>query len=558
MSAKESVPRKSAPPMRIRFGLRFKIILGLTLFNLLGTAVFAWNHYRVERASTIDGIEQKLAAAARALPDMLPQGYLDRAVSAQAIAPEEYRRVLDELSSYCDDTGLIYLYSYYVVDGKFHTTSSNGTPEERADGSFAGYWEEYSDPLLQTAFDSNKPQYGETSEDDQWAQVYFVFSPGVTANGTRYIVGADIAISYLYARLDESLKKSILIGFLSFFVVFLFSFYIGTRVSLKISQLADYTLELAASDFQPVENVDLRRKIDAMPTQSRDEIAQLASSFIAMEQRLNNYLDELTETTATKERLRNELKIAGDIQLSMLPRSFAAIGKNDERSRIDLSAAVKPTKEAGGDLYDFFYLDDDHLCFMVGDVSDKGMPAALFMTVTITLLRAKAMAEHAAAPNEILRQTNELLIPQNAMCQFVTMFIGIINVRTGAVVYSDGGHNHPFIRRAGGVPEMLEFSGGIALGIMPGISYDTHQLQLNPGDTLFLYTDGVTDSIAADESFYGDDRLQRELAAIPEGAAASVWVETAMESVHDFARGHAQADDITVLALRFLPEHGAT
>ena len=109
MSAKESVPRKSAPPMRIRFGLRFKIILGLTLFNLLGTAVFAWNHYRVERASTIDGIEQKLAAAARALPDMLPQGYLDRAVSAQAIAPEEYRRVLDELSSYCDDTGLIYL-----------------------------------------------------------------------------------------------------------------------------------------------------------------------------------------------------------------------------------------------------------------------------------------------------------------------------------------------------------------------------------------------------------------------------------------------------------------
>ncbi len=340
-------------------------------------------------------------------------------------------------------------------------------------------------------------------------------------------------------------------------MVFLFSFYLGSRVSLKITQLADYTLELAASDFQPVEDVDLRRKIDAMPAQSRDEIAQLASSFIAMEQRLNNYLNELTETTATKERLRNELKIAGDIQLSMLPRSFDDIGRSEERSRIDLSAAVKPTKEAGGDLYDFFYLDDDHLCFMVGDVSDKGMPAALFMTVTITLLRAKAMVDHAGAPNEILRQTNELLIPQNAMCQFVTMFIGIINVRTGAVVFSDGGHNHPFIRRAGSAPQMLEFSGGVALGIMPGISYDTHQLQLNPGDTLFLYTDGVTDAIAADESFYGDDRLQRELAAIPEGAAASVWVETAMQSVHTFARGHAQADDITVLALRFLPEQGA-
>ena len=353
------------------------------------------------------------------------------------------------------------------------------------------------------------------------------------------------------------MRKSILFGFLSFFVVFLFSFYIGTRVSLKITQLARYTRELAASDFQPIEDVALRDKIGAMPSQSRDEISQLASSFIAMEQRLDTYLRELTETTATKERLRNELKIAGDIQLSMLPRSFKDISVVGERSRIDLSAAVKPTKEAGGDLYDFFYLDNDHLCFMVGDVSDKGMPAALFMTVTITLLRARATIDRVATPNEILRQTNELLIPQNAMCQFVTMFIGIINVRTGAIVFADGGHNHPFIRRANSSPKMLEFAGGIALGIMPGIEYEVHSLQLEPGDTLFLYTDGVTDSIAADESFYGDDRLQRELAAIPEGAKSSEWIETIMHSVFDFAQGHSQADDITVLALRFLPESDA-
>jgi len=542
---------------RIRFGLRFKIILGLTLFNMLGTAIFAWNYYRIERASTIDGIEQKLAAAARALPDMLPPGYLDRAVSADGIPPEEYRQVLDKLSKYCQDTGLIYIYSYYRVGDDFHTTSSNGTPAELADGSFANYWEDYPNELLRQAWDENRPKYDETSAEDEWAQVYFLFLPGVTANGTRYVAGADIAISYLYARLDESLRKSILFGFLSFFVVFLFSFYIGTRVSLKITQLARYTRELAASDFQPIEDVALRDKIGAMPSQSRDEISQLASSFIAMEQRLDTYLRELTETTATKERLRNELKIAGDIQLSMLPRSFKDISVVGERSRIDLSAAVKPTKEAGGDLYDFFYLDNDHLCFMVGDVSDKGMPAALFMTVTITLLRARATIDRVATPNEILRQTNELLIPQNAMCQFVTMFIGIINVRTGAIVFADGGHNHPFIRRANSSPKMMEFAGGIALGIMPGIEYEVHSLQLEPGDTLFLYTDGVTDSIAADESFYGDDRLQRELAAIPEGAKSSEWIETIMHSVFDFAQGHSQADDITVLALRFLPESDA-
>lgn len=557
MSAPDSTARDAAKPRRIRFGLRFKVILGLTIFNILGTAIFAMNHYRVEKQAIIAGVEQKLAAAARALSDMVPPGYMDRVSHPESFDQSEFDKLIRQLSSYCNDTGLIYLYSYHKIgDGTFRTTTTSATPEQLLDGSYSKYWEEpEAYPELIKAWDTNQPQYGESV--DQWGHVYFLFAPFTTANGTRFVAGADIAISYLYQRLDASLKESILIGFCSFFVVFLFSFYIGSRVSLKITQLADYTLELAASDFQPVENVDLRSKIDAMPNQSRDEIAQLASSFIAMEQRLNNYLSELTETTATKERLRNELKIAGDIQLSMLPRSFSDIGNNAEESRIDLSAAVKPTKEAGGDLYDFFYLDDDHLCFMVGDVSDKGMPAALFMTVTITLLRAKAMVDHAAAPNEILRQTNELLIPQNAMCQFVTMFIGIINVRTGAVVYSDGGHNHPFIRRAGCAPEMLDYAGGIALGIMPGISYDTHQLQLNAGDTLFLYTDGVTDAIAADESFYGDDRLQRELAAIPEGAAASMWVETAMQSVHTFAHGHAQADDITVLALRFLPEQGA-
>jgi sigma-B regulation protein RsbU (phosphoserine phosphatase) len=552
MSASNASTKPVAAQDRIRFGLRFKIILGLTIFNVFVTAIFATNHYLEGKRATISGIEQKLAAAARALPDMLPPGYLDRVDDPDSFDKQEFEKLIPQLSKYCDDTGLIYLYTYHLgKDGKFHSTSTNATPEEIADGSYSKYWDVYEDPELMEALESGQPRYGEVK--DQFAHVYYLFQPFTTADGTRYVAGADIAIEALYASLDASLRNSILIGLVSFLVMFVISFLVGSRVSLKISQLADYTQELAATDFQPVQDLPLRQKIGAMPKQSRDEIAQLARSFIAMEKRLNDYLRELTETTAHKERLRNELRIAGDIQLSMLPSRFTEQVLADGRLRLDLHAAVKPTKEAGGDLYDYFYLDDDHLCFVLGDVSDKGMPAALFMTVVISVMRARATADLIGRPDEILRQTNELLIPQNAMCQFVTLFLGILNVRTGQLVYSDGGHNHPFLKRAGEAPKMMAFAGGIALGIMSGADYDCHALQLYPGDILFLYTDGVTDAIAADESFYGDDRLERELTAIAADASAAAWVEASMQSVFSFAEGHAQADDITVMALRILP-----
>ena len=553
MNAERRRQPRTAPTDRIRFGLRFKIILGLTLFNILGTAVFAWNHYRIEKEATVEGIQQKLSAAARALPDMLPADFFDRAVTPEAVSAQEYEAILRKLSDYCQDTGLIYLYSYAVVDGVFYTTTSNATPEEQAEGTYARYWETYEEPLLTQAWEDNRAYFGETDADDEWGQVYFLFSPRQTAAGTRYVVGADISIEDLYAKLDASLQKSILIGFASFFVVFAFSFWLGSRVSSKITRLSEYTRELAASDFQPVQDAELRQLVIKIPSESRDEIAQLASSFITMESRLNNYLQELTETTAAKERLRNELKIAGDIQLSMLPRQFDPRRDGRPPVGIDLHATVKPAKEAGGDLYDYFFLDDEHVCFMVGDVSDKGMPAALFMTVAVTLMRARSQAELADRPEQILAEANDLLEAQNAMCQFVTLFIGIVNVRTGRVCYANGGHNKPYLCRPGKPPEKLVADEGVALGIMPGAEFRSQSLQLEPGETLYLYSDGVTEAVAEDGSFFGEPRLESELAdlaAQPE-LTAKQWVERNLDCVIGFSDDNHQADDITILVLRY-------
>lgn len=542
-SGSNSSPAAAAQPT-LRHSLRFKVLLGLTIFNIAATVIFSVNHYRVERGHIMDDLRDKLSDYTYAIDKMLPARYLDRAVTPDAIAPDEYRPVVDKLTRYCNEAGIRYLYTYaHGADG-FYCTASNGTPEEMAGGSFTPYWDHYASapPAIIEAWQTNRPVYADVT--DTWGRSYTLFAPLTTLDGTRYIAGADLAITYVDALLNQSLNRSILIGSAVFVLFFVISYLASGRFSRQIMQLAAYTQELSRSNFRPETTSPLRLTIISIPQRTKDEVGQLASSFLVMEDQLGTYLHELKETTAAKERFQNELKIAGDIQAAMLPHEFPA------SDRIDLHAAMKPAKEAGGDLYDCFFLDPDHLCFVIGDVSDKGMPAAMFMAVTLTILRAKATAALAGTPEEILRQTNELLVTQNQMYQFVTMFLGVINVRTGEIAYSDGGHNRPYHRSAAGA-HMLPPGGGIALGVMPGAAFKHHTLQLQPGETLFLYTDGVTEAIAANDSFYGEPRLEKLLASQPLDSTACAWVDLVSKDVADFSLGHAQADDITVLAIRF-------
>jgi sigma-B regulation protein RsbU (phosphoserine phosphatase) len=546
----------SKPDEKTRFGLRFKILVGLTLFNTVATILFSINHYYVEKQRVLQGLEDKLTAAARALPDMLPNGYLDRAVTAGAVSPAEYRQVVDKLNSYCNDVGLLYLYSYAHGDKGFYCTSTNGTDEEMKSGSFTPYWDFYdtAGPTIMDAWATNRPR-ADSAVADKWGRTYSVFLPMKTQAGTRYIAGADLAIAFVDRLLARSLEQSMLVGLASFVLFFVISFFLSTQFSRNISRLAAYTRELTAANFESKADSPLRQQIAAMPVRMKDEVGQLARSFLGMEDRLGAYLRELAETTAAKERFQNELRIAGEIQASMLPHDFA---QASAAVRVNVHATMKPAKEAGGDLYDCFALDENHLFFVIGDVSDKGMPAALFMAVTITILRAVAKEALAQSPNEILTRTNELLIKQNSMYQFVTVFLGIIDVRTGSVVYSDGGHNRPYLRQGGQPARMLPRGGGIALGVMPEAVFRLHTLQLQPDDTLILYTDGVTEAIAADDSFYGEARLETLLSSLPPESLASRWVEAVMTSVDDFTRGHVQADDITVLAVHFMAAPAAS
>ena len=279
--------------------------------------------------------------------------------------------------------------------------------------------------------------------------------------------------------------------------------------------------------------------------QSGDEVGKLARSFETMMASLKRYIEDLTKTTAAKERIESELKVAHDIQMGILSKTFPPF---PDRSEVDIYATIEPAKEVGGDLYDFFFMDHDHLCFTIGDVSGKGVPAALFMAVTKTLIKSKAT--QGLTPDTVLTRVNEDLSLDNPFSMFVTLFLGILDVRTGEMQYCNGGHNPPYLLRAEGGADPLESTNGIALGAWDEAVYQSKTMILEKGDAVFLYTDGVTEAMNNSDDLFTDKRLAAELNQLTNKDTKQIVLRI-QEKVRSFAEGAPQADDITIMALRY-------
>jgi sigma-B regulation protein RsbU (phosphoserine phosphatase) len=252
------------------------------------------------------------------------------------------------------------------------------------------------------------------------------------------------------------------------------------------------------------------------------------------------------ETQKQKELIESELTVAREIQMSIVPKIFPAF---PGRPEFDVFAVLEPAKEVGGDLYDFFLLDEDHLCFTIGDVSGKGVPASLFMAVTKTLI--KAMADIKLGSHEILYAVNSELCEDNDSGMFVTEFLGILTISTGEIVYSNGGHNLPYVLRKDGSLEMLPRMAGMALGVMEEIPYVCANVHLEPGDSLVMYTDGVTEAMNEAGELFEEERLEKTLTGLT-GYTAREEVEHILHATRQFVNGAKQSDDITIVVLRFI------
>ncbi len=243
------------------------------------------------------------------------------------------------------------------------------------------------------------------------------------------------------------------------------------------------------------------------------------------------------------EGILHELNVASEIQQSILPKIFI------DDDQINLYAKMIAAKEVGGDFYDFFWVTANKLGFVMADVSGKGVPAALFMTVARTLLRAHAFNKESAG--ETMNAVNNALEKDNTNMMFVTTFYGILDIKTGVIQYANGGHNPPYIIRDSGEVEPIVPIGEPALGVVESDSYTDKEVTLQPGDMLFLYTDGVPEAANAQEDYYSDERLATTLGKYKDLAPAEL-INTIEKDVVTFAAGFPQSDDITMLAYRFL------
>lgn len=258
---------------------------------------------------------------------------------------------------------------------------------------------------------------------------------------------------------------------------------------------------------------------------------------------MNMLYTKTTKLVTEQERIKSELSIATKIQADCLENDFTAFNR---LTAVNLTAHMKPAKEVGGDFYDVFMIDQDHLCFLIADVSGKGVPAALFMTMAKTHIKNFATVGLPLA--EVAVRANNQLCYKNESGMFVTAFICVLDVRSGEVQFVNAGHNCPFVQKQDGAFEMFRAKANLVFGLMEDVPYREQTLTLNPGDSIYLYTDGVTEALNPEQELFGDDRLyeilnrHRAQAGEPE-----TFVQAIYREVQAFADGEPQADDITML-----------
>ena len=279
---------------------------------------------------------------------------------------------------------------------------------------------------------------------------------------------------------------------------------------------------------------------------SKNEIESLARNFSSMVEELHRHVEHIREMTVEQERIGAELNVAKQIQAGMLPSVFPPY---PDRREFDLYASMAPAKEVGGDFYDFFFVDEDRIILVIGDVSGKGVPAALFMAISKTIIRNRALTSDSLS--ELIEQTNKTLCENNEESMFVTIWIALINLKTGKVKTVNAGHEDPAIRRAGGSYELDVYPHDVVLGLIPDAGpFVERVFMLEPGDSIFVYTDGVPEAVNPKEEFLGCDRMIKALNTDPDRNVEDT-IEGMTQSIADFASGADRFDDVTMLCFKY-------
>ena len=372
-----------------------------------------------------------------------------------------------------------------------------------------------------------------------------------TAGSVLYESGKYTVMMCVDEKLNSvvSITSIFLVQFIIVLVIItILAAFIGMRRMRKAAVIPINKMAKAATAYgSETERKVGERHFDNLHIETGDELQQLAEALSGMEEDIEAYMTDLTHVTAEKERIETELSLAAKIQKSMLIEDFPVF---PDRNEFDIYATMEPAKEVGGDFYDMILVDDDHLAIEIADVSGKGVPAALFMMASKIMILEKVKS--GLTPAEVLRQVNDSISENNEQEMFVTVWLGILEISTGKLTAANAGHEYPIVIRKDGTAELIHDKHGFVIGGMSGMSYTDYDIMLEHGDSVFVYTDGVTEATNANNELFGLDRTLLAAGSCGKNPQPVEVLKTVRGKIGDFVEDAEQFDDLTMLCMKYI------
>lgn len=527
---------------RKRSGLRRKLISVVCMLVVVMCVLLVGISYKVFHDTYIRFCYDKALGIVKMLADQIDGNRISRYVETGE-KDEEYDALLRQFNSvkvHTSDLSYLYLmvpykdYFVYVIDAY---TEQDDMRSISKPGDIFWYRETEYKNLLADVKEKRASTHIVYGEDAGFGRTLSVWAPVFDNNGD---VAAMVEADYVLAGVEKKINSYVL-------RVILFLVIAVAAIAVIMFQIIDRGVVSPILNLTRYVDSYEKGNITQQPVLLREEneISQLSDSFHGMIEKTERYISDIRKITAERERICTELNVATQIQADMLPRIFPAF---PERKEFDIFASMKPAKEVGGDFYDFFLLGDEYLVLVMADVSGKGVPAALFMVIAKTLIKNRAQL--GGSPAEILADVNRQLCEGNDAELFVTVWLAVVEVSTGKGVAANAGHEHPVLKRCGGKYELVKYHHSPAVAAVNGISFTEHSFTINPGDCLFVYTDGVPEANNVDNELFGTGRMLEVLNRAPD-APPQMVLKNMADGIDVFAAGAEQFDDITMLCLRY-------
>lgn len=533
---------------KIRQHATIKSVLGIVVMLVLFSAFVMVLGFRSFTDNIMDQYSDGAFQTAKSAAEIVDADRIDAYMQSGGTG-EEYQQVWDGLDYLCNVSGSTFIYvilpdrsDYAHITFVFSTINSESeyTPYE------FGY-------VRDTTNDEYKEKYAALYDLKSERELvvrdrgYIETDPHITAMvGLKGSDGQVKGILCVQRQMDVLAKarQRYLTGVILTLAGLALFFAVAQVLFMKkmllnpLKQISDEATRFAA------ENVPAQSKLKDT-IRNTDEVGQLAASIDLMEEQVKDYVDNLMSVTAEKERIDTELNLASRIQTNVIPNIYPAFPDRDE---FDIYATMTPAKEIGGDFYDFFFVGENRLAIVIADVCGKGVPAALFMMVSKILIQNIALIGH--EPKDVLRLVNRQLCKNNSEDMFVTVWIGMLDLDTGKLVAANAGHEYPVVKHGEGAFELIKDKHGLMLGWGEFAEYTEYELQINPGDELFVYTDGVPEATNADEQLFGTERMMEALNSVRGDSPQNV-LESVREAVDAFVGEAPQFDDLTMLCLQY-------